>query len=233
MFGRTASFKARMILQKPELKNRLMWHLDRAVRVDIATAFIGEPHSNLLKDLVQYTRRDGTDIRVIVGTMSQQGSSDGDRCRAIRTLARLGVKIREHESNFHPKAYIFRHKDEKYVWVGSNNLTTSAFRHNDELALETSDQRDVGELQAWFEDRWKGATCRKVLSLPPISLVGGGNGGSATLVGLGSDGRMTECQFEAVYIIASNAVLELSSSDDETSNWDARLAMASPLLKRD
>ena len=138
MFRRAPFFEARMILQKPDLEKRLRWHVSRAFSVDIATAVIGDASSKLLRGLAHYPRRDGTNIRVIVGTMSQRGSSEEDRRRAIRSLACQGVNIREHNSRFHPKAYIFRHRDGTHAWVGSNNLTASAFSDNDELALETS-----------------------------------------------------------------------------------------------
>ena len=199
MFSRAPPFEAHMILQKPDLEQRLKWNLDRAISVDIATAFIGEPSSNLLKTVADYPHR----IRVVVGTMSQGRSADGDRRRAIRSWARKGVSIREHNGSLHAKTYIFHHRDGARAWVGSNNLTTSAFRDNDELTLETSDQHDIEELESWFDNRWKASASRKVRSHPSKSDLLG-DAPFATPVRFISDGREIDCRFAAVYMTASN-----------------------------
>lgn len=94
------------------------------------------------------------------------------------------------------KAYIFRHRDKTHAWVGSNNLTKSAFRNNDELALETSDKTDIEALEAWFEDRWKGTAARKVR---PFSLI------DHTLIGLSSGGATVDCDFKTAYVKVPNA----------------------------
>ena len=190
-----------MLIQRPDLGQRLEWHLRHARSVDIATAFVSDPGSKALRAVID-SRRDGTSVRVIVGSMD--GSQDTERRRAsMRQLASQGVIVREHSERFHAKAYIFRHADVTYGWFGSPNLTDSAFRGNDELVLETADKRDIRDLVAWFEDRWRASSIRKVNSWASEweALVSGHD----TLVGLSSGNRAVDCDCAEVHISASDA----------------------------
>ncbi|WP_290810525.1 phospholipase D family protein [Ferrovibrio sp.] len=101
--------------------------------------------------LLEQRHKAGMTLRSIVGT-----SRNFTYPRALFKLAKLGaIQLADDPKKgiFHKKIYIFYKKSKVTAWVGSPNLTASAFGQNAEAVLEIDDQ--AGEVAALFEKLWQ------------------------------------------------------------------------------
>jgi hypothetical protein len=71
---------------------------------------------------------------------------------ALRALQTVGIlRIPDDPPLFHPKIFLFYRNDGTVAWIGSTNLSRSAFQQNVELVCEFEDD---GSATRWFEEKW-------------------------------------------------------------------------------
>ena len=115
---------------------------------DIAVAWA--THGPAINELRAFCERKGK-LRIVVGIGGNV--TDPSTLRDLDGFAdlRIGVARSPASKLFHPKYYCFHKSSRSTVWVGSANLTNSAFGSNEELMLETRGTRNSLE---WFESLW-------------------------------------------------------------------------------
>lgn len=134
-----------MLLKQTDLLRVFKQRLQSAQHVDLASAWATEGKP---LELLRAAKRCGAAVRAIVGTHGN--TTTPEALRMLRKIGELRLVGRTGPL-FHPKLYIFR-GDENFAWVGSANFTGKGFGENEELVLET---REVDEVAAWFEARWR------------------------------------------------------------------------------
>ena len=120
----------------------------QAERIDVAVAW-----ARRCKALEALAKSDA-EIRIVVG-LSGNVTCPKALCR-MAEFAKLRVVPDKPRRIFHPKYFCF-HGEKTICWVGSVNLTHSAFEGNDELIHEFDDS--TREDLNWFESLWRALDC--------------------------------------------------------------------------
>jgi len=120
----------------------LVSHLDHAVRVDIAVAFIMESGVRLIEEHLRDVIARGGQVRILTGRYL--GVTEPE---ALRRLMDLGeqLHLRVYESgatSFHLKCYVVHAKDGGTAFVGSSNLSRSALGDGVEWNYRVLTSRD-------------------------------------------------------------------------------------------
>ena len=138
-----------MLIRTDILLQRFSENLEWATEVDLATAWAGihDGLRNLRNNKAQDKR---FRIRVIVGLWGNFTNPN-----ALRDLDDIGNLRLADDGNFHPKVYIFRKGKRSRAWIGSANFTSGGFALNEEVVLETSDAKNIEDIQQWFDERWE------------------------------------------------------------------------------
>ena len=120
----------------------------QAERIDVAVAW-----ARRCKALEVLAKSD-VEIRIVIG-LSGNVTCPNALCR-MAEFAKLRVVPDKPGRIFHPKYFCF-HGEKTICWVGSVNLTHSAFEGNDELIHEFDDS--AREDLNWFESLWDALDC--------------------------------------------------------------------------
>lgn len=134
-----------MLLKQTDLLRAFKQRLQSASHVDLASAWATE---GTPLELLRAARSRGVTVRAIVGTHGNTTTP-----KALLRLRKIGELrlVGRAGPLFHPKLYLFRGVED-FAWIGSANFTGKGFGQNEELVLET---REVDDVAAWFENRWK------------------------------------------------------------------------------
>jgi len=135
------------ILETDELQYRLEVLLADSESVEIAVAYIGQGPP--LTALLDYANRTPKSLRVIAGVNGFV--TDAKALSEIRAAAQLHIFGDTSDPKFHPKMFLFYMGSRTICWIGSANLTRSAFGLNTELICEVT---DLGEAAEIFERWW-------------------------------------------------------------------------------
>jgi hypothetical protein len=133
---------------KVGLYDRLQELLASAASVDIAMAWIrcGRP----LDALLAFGKSRPGKLRVLCGVNGFL--TEPAALLLLQEAAQLKIAYGTSGRKFHSKMYLFHEASASTVWVGSANLTASAFSVNRELVCETVDD---GSASLIFEAYWK------------------------------------------------------------------------------
>lgn len=68
-----------------------------------------------------------------------------------RNSAKISSKVHVSHSNYHPKVYVIRKKDDQLIaFIGSANATRGGFKSNIEMTTSIEDQKRCKHLLSWF-----------------------------------------------------------------------------------
>lgn len=138
------------ILTAENILDKFAERLQDSNAVDIAVAWA--THGLHIEKLRAFCKREGKlKLRIVVGI--DGNATDPPTLRDLAEFAnlRIGVARRPASKTFHPKYFCFHKSSESTLWIGSANLTNSAFGRNEELMLETKGTNDSKE---WFDTLW-------------------------------------------------------------------------------
>ncbi|HUY90827.1 MAG TPA: phospholipase D-like domain-containing protein [Pirellulales bacterium] len=144
-----------ILLTSPdELSGAFQTALRGASHVDIAVAWAMRCHQ--LTSVCEYAKRGGK-LRAVVGR-----AFPTDPFAIERLLGASPGNIRWGSPPcagiFHPKVFVFHHKDQSIAIVGSANLTRPAFLFNVEAAVRLSGAAAaLNEVAEFFERQWRSA----------------------------------------------------------------------------
>lgn len=140
------------------LAHHLSAHLEQALALDIAVAFIQVSGlETLWTDLHQLLIRPDTSLRVVTG--DYMGITDPDALTRLLFLQdffgdRVGLRVYSGPRVFHPKAYLITdHKRRLTSLVGSSNLSASALGNG--LEWNYRDQHGAATVKEAFEGLWR------------------------------------------------------------------------------
>jgi len=136
-----------LLLTRDNLLGRLQYQLQRASSIDLAVAWASD--CDALSHLLSFGES-GKPLRTVVGIWG-----NGTHPNALHRLHKFGHLriVTEPSRLFHPKVYLFRRSGTNSIaWIGSANLTRSAFQQNDELVHEFEDKD--GAVTSWFDTLW-------------------------------------------------------------------------------
>lgn len=135
-----------MILDQTKLLDQLKQELRTAEYVDLAVAWIRLCPA--LNALIEFGKKHPGKLRVIVGISGFITQPD-----AISNLSKVAnIRLNSGKNGiFHPKFYFFKREKTSTAWIGSANLSNSAYSKNNELVFVTTKTTDA---QKWFHDLW-------------------------------------------------------------------------------
>lgn len=115
------------------LLDHLRVELDRAIRADVAVAFVHKSGVNAILEHLRDLLARGGHVRFLTGDYLgvTEPAALFDLCDLqLQTGTRLDLRVYEaRDTSFHPKAYLFHRPDGTAIaYVGSSNLTWSALR---------------------------------------------------------------------------------------------------------
>ena len=123
-----------------------------ASRMDIIVSFLMESGVRLiLKDLKNALLR-GAQIRILTG--NYLGITQPSALYLIRHECGDQVDLRfynDKDRSFHPKAYIFHHKNHDEIYIGSSNISRSALTSGIEWNYRFSSVTDPSNYQAFYK----------------------------------------------------------------------------------
>ncbi len=136
------------LIDESELLSMLQERLDTSAEVRIAIAWIrcGRP----LDALLQFGRRCPGKLRVVCGVNGFL--TEPTALFDLRRFAKLKIAYGTAGTKFHTKLLLFSSPSGTLSWIGSANLTESAFSSNRELVCEMPDN---GSAALAFENYWK------------------------------------------------------------------------------
>lgn len=136
------------LIDEVALLGRLQQHLETSNSVDIAIAWIrcGRP----LEAILTYARSNPGKLRVLCGVNGF--ITEPAALSQLYGAARLKIAYGTSGKKLHSKIFLFHDATATTVWVGSANLTESAFSVNRELVCETMDDGSASRI---FEDYWQ------------------------------------------------------------------------------
>ena len=126
-----------------------------------------------LQDLNTSTKHEPYSKKTLVDEFSQEIASILPSNPSESTLRDLQSKLRNGRvavkaflrHPLHAKLYLFFGHDlssPSVGYVGSSNLTQSGLRDNGELNINLHDEKILGQLETWFNERWEDELCRDV-----------------------------------------------------------------------
>ena len=136
-----------MLLQESQLLDRLILRLSKSESVDVAIAWIRR--GKALDALLEFAKAHPQKVRVLCGVNGYL--TEPQALSAIRSYCDLKIAYGTSGIKLHSKIFIFRESSSTRLWVGSANLTESAFSTNREVVAEVEDD---GEGIALFERYW-------------------------------------------------------------------------------
>ncbi|OZU89633.1 DNA helicase [Virgibacillus indicus] len=114
-------------LHTNDLHKQLVEDINNSSTIYILTSFIMKSGVDVIFDVLQERLKDGADVKILTGDYLYVTQP-----KALQRLLDLlgdNLEIRLWRSNgisFHPKTYIFKHREEGAIIVGSSNLSLSA-----------------------------------------------------------------------------------------------------------
>jgi superfamily II DNA or RNA helicase/HKD family nuclease len=149
------------------LAHHLKVQLATATAVDIAVAFVMKSGIELLQSAIEDALARGARVRLITGDYLDATDpvallqildlepGPGAITRRVFQTRATGSDGRGFATTFHPKAYIFQHRDGSgTAFIGSSNLSRSALQDGIEWnyrVVASRDGRGFGEIRAAFE----------------------------------------------------------------------------------
>jgi HKD family nuclease len=135
------------LLQESQLLDRLILRLSKSESVDVAIAWIRR--GKALDALLDFAKAHPQRVRILCGVNGYL--TEPQALSAIRSCCVLKIAYGTSGIKLHSKIFIFREGSSTRLWVGSANLTESAFSTNREVVAEVE---DYGEGIALFERYW-------------------------------------------------------------------------------
>lgn len=146
--------------QEDALLPHLVRHLADSKSADMAVAFTMRSGLELLQPHLQDVLDRGGSLRILTG--DYLGTTDPDALLRLLDLdGRVSCRVYEADRNdakqlasnsFHPKAYIFRHRDGSCAaFIGSSNLSEMALKTGVEWNYRALDSKDPSGLHEAFE----------------------------------------------------------------------------------
>jgi HKD family nuclease len=141
------TFRNAVLLEEPQLLDRLLFRISKIEAVDVAVAWIRRGRA--LDALLDFATAHPGRVRVLCGVNSFL--TEPQALSAIRSCCDLKIAYGTSGVKLHSKMFVFRETSSVWLWVGSANLTESAFSTNREVVVELEDDGAGTNL---FESYW-------------------------------------------------------------------------------
>lgn len=129
--------------------------LEKAIRVDLAVAFVQRSGLNLVEPHLRDILRRGGRVRMLTGDYLDVTDPDAleDLLHLSHEMQGLETRVFEVRGNtFHPKCYLLHQADgTSLAFVGSSNLSAPALRNGIEWNYRALDPEGVAQVQQAFE----------------------------------------------------------------------------------
>ena len=164
-----------VLLEESQLLDRLRQRLSQSEAIDVAVAWIRR--GKALDALLEFAESRPGKARVLCGVNGFL--TEPQALSAIRSCCELKIAYGTAGVKLHSKMFLFRESVSTRLWVGSANLTESAFTTNREVVVELEDSGEGSRLferywaefeypdQAWMDDYAKAFA-----SVPPAPAAG-------------------------------------------------------------
>lgn len=136
-----------ILLEESQLLERLRLRLSQSEAVDVSVAWIRR--GKALDALLEFAKSRPGKARVLCGVNGFL--TEPQALSAIRSCCELKIAYGTSGVKLHSKMFVFREGVSTRLWVGSANLTESAFTRNREVVVELE---DGGEGSSLFERYW-------------------------------------------------------------------------------
>lgn len=131
---------------------QLINSLKKADSVDIIVSFLMESGVKMLLEELENALKRGARIRILTG--NYLGITQPSALYLIKRKLKDRVDLRfynEKNRSFHPKSYIFHYKDHSELYIGSSNISRSAFTSGIEWNYRFSNKKDPKNYDKFFQ----------------------------------------------------------------------------------
>lgn len=131
---------------------QLINSLKKADSVDIIVSFLMESGVKMLLEELENALKRGARIRILTG--NYLGITQPSALYLIKRKLIDRVDLRfynEKNRSFHPKSYIFHYKDHSELYIGSSNISRSAFTSGIEWNYRFSNKKDPKNYDKFFQ----------------------------------------------------------------------------------
>jgi superfamily II DNA or RNA helicase/HKD family nuclease len=136
---------SRIELITHNLGEHLIKQIESASSICILTSFVMTSGVDFLKNALKKAAERGADIKICTGDYLYITQPE-----ALEELLLIDERIQprlwlSNGISFHPKAYLFQTEDQECLFIGSSNLSRSAFTQGVEWNLSVSNEKEVFE----------------------------------------------------------------------------------------
>lgn len=134
-----------------QLFSSLRTSLETAESIDLIVSFLMESGVRMLTEELKPAVERHVPVRILTG--SYLGITQPSALYLLKSTFHDAVEIHfynEKNRSFHAKSYIFHHADENEIYVGSSNVSRSAFTSGIEWNYHFSDRQDKDSYEAFY-----------------------------------------------------------------------------------